>query len=296
LLKQIYPKKIPSINKIILISCGRWHSLALNNIGLAFSTGYNKNGELGLGDTTNRYNFIQIQSLNNIVGLSGGTISLFISNGKLYSCGKGQLNGFSHGNEILIPTLINSFDNDLITNASSGFSHNSCVNSKGEIFTWGEGCDYQLGHGNKNRCQTPKKIENFNKIIIQVSCSVGEKHSHTGCVDNQGKVYTWGSGYKCKLGHVDQNDVFQPRQIEAIDNIRISKLVCGGIHSAVLTEDGKIMTFGCGSDGRLGHPESSKYRYLYKEKIPRLIENIKKEIAIDLSCSYYHCIAVCGNK
>ena len=45
----------------------------------------------------------------------------------------------------------------------------------------------------------------------------------------------------------------------------------GGIHSAILSDDGAILTFGCGSDGRLGHPESSDHRYLYREGLPRKI-------------------------
>lgn len=33
------------------------------------------------------------------------------------------------------------------------------------------------------------------------------------------------------------------------------------------------MTFGCGSDGRLGHPEKGNAKYLYKEGYPKLVES-----------------------
>jgi regulator of chromosome condensation len=100
------------------------------------------------------------------------------------------------------------------------------------------------------------------KNIVQVSCSVGEKYCHTGCVDADGRVYTWGSAYKGKLGHSEnwshEDNAFQktPKMIEAINDINISKIICGGIHTALLTNQGQVMTFGCGSDGRLGHSES----------------------------------------
>lgn len=108
----------------------------------------------------------------------------------------------------------------------------------------------------------PKLVEKLEGVeIVQVSCSKGEKYNHTGVVDKDGMVYTWGSGYKGKLGHADDwshsdsADEKYPKQIAFLKDIRVKEFVCGGIHNAVLTEKGEVMTFGCGSDGRIGHPE-----------------------------------------
>lgn len=48
--------------------------------------------------------------------------------------------------------------------------------------------------------------------------------------------------------------------------------ISGGIHSAILMENGELRTFGCGSDGRLGHPDIGTHKYLYKEKDPKKVE------------------------
>ena len=53
--------------------------------------------------------------------------------------------------------------------------------------------------------------------------------------------------------------------------IPAQKVAAGGIHSGFLSVDGSVLTFGCGSDGRLGHPESADHRYLYREGLPRKI-------------------------
>lgn len=53
------------------------------------------------------------------------------------------------------------------------------------------------------------------------------------------------------------------------------------------------MTFGCGSDGRLGHPEVAKYVYLYREAFPREIEGLfKNNYIIDATSSYYFMAAI----
>ena len=52
----------------------------------------------------------------------------------------------------------------------------------------------------------------------------------------------------------------------------VKKVLGGGIHSAILSNGGKLYTFGCGSDGRMGHPEFEGQIYLYKESFPKLVK------------------------
>ena len=77
-----------------------------------------------------------------------------------------------------------------------------------------------------------------------------------------------------------------------MDNDKVIKVVSGGIHSSILTEKGRIYTFGCGSDGRLGHPEYEGYNYLYKESKPKLVEALEGKKVCDVQSSYYHMMAL----
>ena len=69
-------------------------------------------------------------------------------------------------------------------------------------------------------------------------------------------MYSWGSGYKMKTGLGDSRDVPEPTLVSAMRELSpVTKVLAGGIHSACLGTDGMLYTFGCGSNGRLGHPE-----------------------------------------
>ena len=74
----------------------------------------------------------------------------------------------------------------------------------------------------------------------------------------------------------------------------VKKVASGGIHSALLTTDGEVYTFGCGSNGRLGHPEYEGYVFLYKESQPKRVEALGARV-IDLASSYYHMAVIATN-
>lgn len=44
-----------------------------------------------------------------------------------------------------------------------------------------------------------------------------------------------------------------PKRIESFDDLDVKKLIVGNRHSAVISEDGMLYTFGSGNWGVLGH-------------------------------------------
>jgi alpha-tubulin suppressor-like RCC1 family protein len=93
-------KEVSSLNgkSITALFAGSFHSLALSNDGKIYATGWNKNGQLGLGDGADRNTFTEVAGQNGktIIAISAGSFhSLALSNdGKIYATGwnkNGQL-------------------------------------------------------------------------------------------------------------------------------------------------------------------------------------------------------------
>ncbi|OQR92398.1 regulator of chromosome condensation (RCC1)-like protein [Achlya hypogyna] len=74
--------------------------------------------------------------------------------------------------------------------------------------------------------------------------------------DNCGAVMAFGSGDCGQLGHgVDEDDdmiVSVPRVVSALAKQQIVRVGCGGLHTAAVTKDGNVYTWGCNDDGALG--------------------------------------------
>lgn len=80
-------------------------------------------------------------------------------------------------------------------------------------------------------------------------------------VDNKfggrgGVLYMFGSGDCGQLGHgVDEDDdlmVRFPRPLSLLQKRTITRVMCGGLHSAAITSEGEVYTWGCNDDGALG--------------------------------------------
>ena len=72
---------------------------------------------------------------------------------------------------------------------------------------------------------------------------MGERHGHSACVSVDGRAFFWGDPYKGKLGNLgvgwthkeeDNVDIDKPFEIDTQHIGPIKKVVCAGIHSAVL--------------------------------------------------------------
>ena len=231
-----------------------------------YGWGRNDNGELGLGSNQNIMIPTPIKSLKNkiiIAVCSGGKNSMLLSNeGKVYICGS-RMFGMLGSNNVQTITkkfqLLSEIDgeNEFISEIACAEFHSLCLNDKGHIFAWGGNLYNKLGQQQLSLMGKPFKISSLiTKKIISISC--GDHHSCA--LSNTGEIFTWGGGGKSynrgQCGHGDLKDVDNPKRVEFFNNKKVTKISCGGYHTVVLCEDGKVFGFGKGEFGQCGYGES----------------------------------------
>ena len=70
--------RVAGLTDVKAVACGTYHSLALKNDGTAWAWGYNNQGQLGDGTTTDRWTPVQVAGLTGVTALAaGGGHSLF---------------------------------------------------------------------------------------------------------------------------------------------------------------------------------------------------------------------------
>ena len=83
---------VEGLSEITRIECGDYHSMCIDNYENLFVFGDNEYGQLGLGDTQNRFKPIKHPSLSNIIDISKGGDQTFVktSNNEIYAFGNNE--------------------------------------------------------------------------------------------------------------------------------------------------------------------------------------------------------------
>uniref|UniRef100_A0A803PZQ3 RCC1-like domain-containing protein n=1 Tax=Cannabis sativa TaxID=3483 RepID=A0A803PZQ3_CANSA len=125
----------------------------------------------------------------------------------------------------------------------------------GSVFTCGDGSFGQLGHGDYKSYCSPIKLSYFvNNHVEQMAC--GMRHSLVLLKFQQGhsgdQIYAFGSGKRGQLGISKDKvkSVSLPEVTCGLDGINIVSIAANGDHSAALSNDGKLYTWGRGFQGK----------------------------------------------
>lgn len=93
------------------------------------------------------------------------------------------------------------------------------------MFSWGEGEDGKLGHGNRLSLDRPRLIETLkSKRIRDIACG----SSHSAAISSSGELYTWGLGEYGRLGHGDNIAQLRPRLV-SMPNVIMQKIYGGNL-------------------------------------------------------------------
>ncbi|VVB00111.1 unnamed protein product [Arabis nemorensis] len=79
------------------------------------------------------------------------------------------------------------------------------------------------------------------------------EHGGTPTPSDEEQVWSWGAGTDGQLGTAKLQDEHLPKLLSLTSLPSISMLACGGAHVIALTSGGKVMTWGRGNAGQLGH-------------------------------------------
>ncbi|KAI4308600.1 hypothetical protein L6164_031656 [Bauhinia variegata] len=266
------------------ISCGLFHSALVVN-GNLWIWGKGDGGRLGLGHE----NPVFVPTLNphldsvRCVALGGLHSVALTSIGEVFTWGYGGFGALGHSvyHRELFPRLVNgSWDGSIRHIATSG-THTAAVTESGELYIWGrdEG-DGRLGLGpgrgpdHAGGLSIPSKVKELPIPGASVSCG----GFFTTALTEDGQVWNWGANSNYELGRGDKNGGWKPKPIPNMEDVRIIQIASGGYHSLALTDDGKVLSWGHGGHGQLGHAT------LQSQKIPTVIEALAHEHIICVSC------------
>ena len=220
-------------NKIIMVSQGRSHSIALSKSGKVFTWGDGSVGQIGNGGSGTETSpesvsssfsaFINSDSDNRLIAITAGSHTSFAlsTDGTAFSWGYnvfGQLGDSTTINRFRPVRILKGQypgteflgddSNNKIKSIVSSTWASMAVVQDGTAYSWGYNNDGQLGNGIGGTCLIPSQVlkgeyegvtflgdNSENKII-----SIALGSTHAIALTENGEVYTWGSNDNGQLG------------------------------------------------------------------------------------------------
>jgi alpha-tubulin suppressor-like RCC1 family protein len=158
----------------------------------------------------------------------------------------------------LLPTPVKDLNNVLfgktIASSCAGDKHSMLLTTDGKLFGFGFNAYGQLGNGDYITQLAPVAVdmtgELAGKNVTQVTCGV----THTLVLTSDGKLFAF--GWPSRIGNDTATVTNVPVRVD-MTGVLADKTVIqissgGGYHSAVLTIDGLVATFGDNDYGQLG--------------------------------------------
>ncbi|XP_037823677.1 probable E3 ubiquitin-protein ligase HERC2 [Lucilia sericata] len=225
------------------------------------------------------------------IHIAGGSKSLFIvsQDGKVYACGEGTNGrlGLGTSANISVPRQVPVLHQYVVKKVAvhSGGKHALALTLDGKVFSWGEGEDGKLGHGNRLTMDKPKMIESLrSKKIRDIACG----SSHSAAITSAGELYTWGLGEYGRLGHGDNATQLKPKLVAGLSGKRVIQVACGSrdAQTLALTEDGAVYSWGDGDFGKLGRGGSEG------SSVPHEIERLTGIGVIQIECGAQFSLAL----
>ncbi|CAD7966572.1 unnamed protein product [Amoebophrya sp. A120] len=157
------------------------------------------------------------------------------------------------------PALVETLAGEKVKQVACGEKHTAVLTESGRVFTTGSGEYGLLGLGDVSDSAEFELVEHYpdsefeaagvaEDSIVKIDCGL----HHTAALTKQGELFVWGRNDQAQLGLGDESmgDNFSfesfPRLVRALPlaGLKVADFACGDGHTDVLTECGKVFTWG----------------------------------------------------
>jgi hypothetical protein len=197
-----------------------------------------------------------VSGLTGVIAVGTGNFhsAALKNDGTVWTWGVAYALGTSASSNSSVPVQVTGLSN--ITKISVKGDHTLALKSDGTIWAWGSNGNGQLGDGTNNFRPAPVQVINLTGVTAIGAGGAPGSADHSLAIRNDGTVWAWGDNFHLQIGlpTADFNPHPTPLQVNGIS--QSTTVSGGGIHSAVLRNDGTVWTFGDNNSFQLGYTAS----------------------------------------
>lgn len=280
---------IPTGSAIVQVSCGYDHTLFCTETGSVLSCGSNERGQLAQQITCRKPSLVEaLDSYSVRCVCAGDKFSLALTQwGGVLSWGDNSYGQLGNGDMSVSmtdrPKQIRALSSKQIVQVAAGRVHCLALANDGEVFTWGGSLACQFDGTKHGHVPLPQLIRYLLSVpLSRIACG----GYHSLCLSKTGVLFAWGENTFGQLGVGNCDYQNRPVAVSALTSRRVKHLVCGENHSAVLTEDGAVFTFGADTYGQLGHGGATQ------QEVPRQVFELMGSVTRQLVCGRFHTLVM----
>jgi alpha-tubulin suppressor-like RCC1 family protein len=241
--------------------------LALGWDGRSYSWGPNYHGQLGQGDKLTKTAPAPVEGLEDVrcVAAGAGHTLAVTQSGSVFNWGCNlpqppesqyeDREAWEEAKYTLRPIVVEGFGGVRVSRVCAGMGVASAIGEAGELFSWGLGVYWRLGHGDTEDQPSPKRVEALLGVRVS-SVAVGRLHALALTAD--GSVYSWGENtQRAVLGNPHVERELLPKPVEALRGVRVGNVAASGYRSCAVADTGELLAWGFDDGGAalLGHGE-----------------------------------------
>ena len=269
---------------VLMVACGASHTAVATEGGGVYTFGNGLFGRLGHGDEENQLAPRRVPGAGFngervvMVAAGGGHTVALSEAGHVFTWGKGEYGQLGHNDEedqlaprhveagLFAPAGGLGGQGENVVFVAAGGDHTVAVTAGGRLYTWGSCWFGQLGHGDTVSRLVPTLVVGGGTgpafgapeggRVVMAACG----RAHTLVVTQDGALWACGRASYGELGLSDRAERHVFQRVGGITDAafggaRVVAVAAGFSHSAAVTADGALWTWGYGDDGQLGHSD-----------------------------------------